>query len=286
MGSMMGSSTESETPSVTMGSSGSGSTVTVIVAPSPGVFRYVPFAMNVSVGDTVMFKWMASPHTVTKSSALEICNKTSDNPFTSGVQNASFTFTQVINDTNPLYYYCGVPTHCQKGMFGMINPGNVAGQPSSVENMMPALAANNTALALAWAATKNYTGAAATWGGGMDLSGLSPEAQMGVAENVMYTRMMMNANPNAINESGNLDLSKIDPAQLMIAPDVVAAAANSPAPAASSGSNALPAAAPPATPSSAANTNPVGAATNGAGALASPRVVVALAAVAAAIFAL
>lgn len=134
-----GGSAATYTPPIataTSGSSGSGATHTVIVAPSQGVLRYVPFALNASVGDTVVFQWGANNHTVTKSSELSPCNKTSDSPFTSGVQlkdfscqytsfsmdahTYCFTVTQVINDTNPLFYYCGVPTHCQKGMFAIM----------------------------------------------------------------------------------------------------------------------------------------------------------------------
>lgn len=102
------------TPSATgsySGSSGTGVTHTVIVAPSQGVLRYVPFAVNASVGDTVMFMWGANNHTVTKSSELTPCNKTSDSPFASGEQNAGFVFEQVVNDTNPVYFYCGTPGH-------------------------------------------------------------------------------------------------------------------------------------------------------------------------------
>lgn len=79
-------------PSMTSssGSSGSGMTHTVIVAPTQGVLRYVPFALNASVGDTIKFMWGANNHTVTKSSELTPCNKTSDQPFASGEQNQSF----------------------------------------------------------------------------------------------------------------------------------------------------------------------------------------------------
>jgi plastocyanin len=72
------------------GSSGPGATHTVWVAPTQGVLRYVPFALNASVGDTVKFIWGANKHTVTKSSELSLCNKTGDAPFTSGVQNQTF----------------------------------------------------------------------------------------------------------------------------------------------------------------------------------------------------
>lgn len=72
------------------GSSGSAATHTVIVAPTQGILRFVPFALNASVGDTVQFMWGANNHTVTKSSELTPCNKTSDAPFGSGEQNKGF----------------------------------------------------------------------------------------------------------------------------------------------------------------------------------------------------
>jgi plastocyanin len=72
------------------GSSGSGATHTVWVAPTQGVLRYVPFATNASVGDTIKFIWGANNHTVTKSSELDVCNKTGDQPFASGEQNMTF----------------------------------------------------------------------------------------------------------------------------------------------------------------------------------------------------
>ena len=115
----MVTATPSMPPSYNNGQ-GSGATHTVIVAPTAGVFRYVPFAVNASVGDTVRFVWGAGPHTVTKSSEFNLCNATSDEPFKSGPQNASFVFDQVVNDTNPVFYYCGIPTHCEKGMFGIM----------------------------------------------------------------------------------------------------------------------------------------------------------------------
>lgn len=125
------------------GSSGSdGVTHTIVVAPSQGVLRYVPFATNASVGDTIMFMWGANMHTVTKSSEFSVCNKTDDEPFASGVQNKSFIFTQVVNDTNPTFFYCGVPTHCQKGMFGIINPPSGVSADTSIMNSMPGLIMN------------------------------------------------------------------------------------------------------------------------------------------------
>ena len=53
-------------------STAGGATHTVIVAPTQGVLRYVPFVVNVSIGDTVNFVWNANNHTVTKSSQLAV----------------------------------------------------------------------------------------------------------------------------------------------------------------------------------------------------------------------
>ncbi len=116
---------------------GNGATHTVIVAPSQGVLRYVPFALNASVGDTIFFMWGANNHTVTKSSALTPCNKTSDALFASGTHDKDFTctftfrftsaqhihlfaVTQVVNSTDPTFFYCATPGHCAKGMFGIM----------------------------------------------------------------------------------------------------------------------------------------------------------------------
>ena len=77
-------------PTATQSSSATGAIHTVIVAPTQGVLRYVPFAVNAAVGDTVKFVWGANNHTVTKGSALLPCNKTLDNPFSSGTQNKDF----------------------------------------------------------------------------------------------------------------------------------------------------------------------------------------------------
>jgi plastocyanin len=218
------------TPSSTasMGSSGgNGVTHTVIVAPTQGVLRYVPFATNASVGDTVRFMWGANNHTVTKSSQLQLCNKTSDAPFASGEQNKTFTFDQVVNDTQPIFYYCGTPTHCEKGMFGIINPPMASSSSNSVAGMMPAMAQNSSSMA----AMSSYTNMmtmnntmAANWGSGMDMSAMPSWAQSYMAENIMYTRTMIAANPDMMDSNGNINMNTSSP--MMVPPDITQAANN------------------------------------------------------------
>jgi plastocyanin len=275
------------------GSSGSGTTHTVIVAPTQGVLRYVPFALNASVGDTVKFMWGANNHTVTKSSELALCNKTSDQPFASGEQNTSFVFTQVVNDTNPTFFYCGTPTHCEKGMFGIINPPNAYMQPSSASMMMPSLAGQYPSTQAAMSYASNMTAsqpAAAAWGGNIDLSGVPDWAQSYAAENILFTQSFLASNPETINQAGDVDLSPLGSNAVMIPTDVAAAArqndVDNSTSTASSGYPAASSTASGSTPSTTASGDSSTGSTNGAGAISSPRVAVALVAVAAAFFAL
>ena len=183
---------------------------TVIVAPTQGVLRFVPPFINASVGDTVHFEWHANNHTVTKSSQLELCNKTADAPFASGEQNSGFTFDQVVNDTNPVFYYCGTPTHCQKGMFGVINPpAGFVGSPETVDAMMPSMVSNSSTLSamMSYAGSLNGSAAAMSWGGAVNMSAFPEWSQSYVMENVLYARALFAKNPDIMGADGKIDMS-------------------------------------------------------------------------------
>jgi len=267
------------------GSSGPGKTHTVIVAPTKGVLRYVPFALNASVGDTVQFMWGADNHTVTKSSQLSLCNKTGEQPFTSGEQNKSFVFSQVINDTNPLFVYCGTPTHCQKGLFGIVNPPSAY---MAASTMMPSLASKYPSVEAGMSYANNATSnqsTAASWGMNIKMDGMPDWAQQYAAENVLYTRAFLGANPNTIKEDGSIDFAALSTTGGAMVPMDVAAAMSLNNADNSQGSYGSPASS--SAPSASATA--VGGSsksTNGAGALSSPRVAVAFVALAAAFFAL
>jgi len=257
------------------GSSGSGATHTVIVAPSQGVLRYVPFAVNASVGDTVLFMWGANNHTVTKSSQLTPCNKTTDALFASGTHNKSFTFTQVVNDTNPTYFYCGTPGHCPKGMFGVINPPSVNNNAgTSAMSMMPSILMNSSDMSAMNSYTQMMTSnnsLAASWGMNIDLSQVPSWAQPLAAQNIMYTQSFLAANPEVLNSDGTVDLSKIgtsgNPAMIPTDLANVNAAAGS---ASSSAAPTTPASASSAASSATGSATPAGAAkTSGARSLGS-----------------
>jgi plastocyanin len=215
-------------PTATSGSSGSkgnGATHTVVVAPTQGVLRYVPFALNASVGDTVLFRWNANNHTVTKASALQPCNKTSDSPFTSGTQNKDFEFTQVINDTSTLWFYCGTPNHCQKGMFGAINAPSSFGSPTSVTLKAKDLAAQDPNMAAMWSKMEQDTKGndrAANWGSNLDMKNLPDWAMSSFVQNVMYTRSFLAANPETLKDDGTIDFSNAASTPLKFPQDLAA----------------------------------------------------------------
>lgn len=276
------------------GASGTGSTVTVIVAPTQGVLRFVPAAVNASVGTTIKFMWGAGPHTVTKSSQLLPCNRSGEEPvFASGQKDKDFVYTQVVNDTKPTFYFCGVPEHCQKGMFGMINPPAEFGGSTSVGGMMQSMQEKNSGLSAYAAYTSNNTQgkAGSNWGSSISLKDMPEWSHELVAENVLFTRNLLAMNPDIIKEDGSIDLSSVTSTPLMI-PQDVSAQINS----ANEGNAAGGAGAPPAT-TSAESTAPTTSAesagasqpasgSNGASALASPKVLVAIMAVVATVFAL
>ncbi|KAJ6577739.1 hypothetical protein B0H19DRAFT_931889, partial [Mycena capillaripes] len=271
------------------GSKGTGATHTVIVAPHTGVFRMVPFATNASVGDTIEFHWGANNHTVTKSSELLPCNKSSEAPiFASGEHDKDFVFTQVVNDTKPIYYYCGTATHCEKGMFGVINPAMAApGSPSSLGGMMSSMAANDSDLSAYSAYSSNITNnneAAAKWGQNFDMSAIPTWAHSLFASNVLFTRGVIGKNPDILTSDNSINLQSVTSDRLMLPVDIAQPL------------DAAAAAAPPATSDSASVTGATETAQasapatsgkpSGASAIASPRLLVAAVVVAATIFAL
>ncbi|KAF7294971.1 Phytocyanin domain-containing protein [Mycena indigotica] len=281
------------------GSKGTGATHTVIVAPTKGVFRMVPFAVNASTGDTIEFHWGASNHTVTKSSALTPCNKSSDAPiFASGEQNQGFVFTQVVNDTNPTFYYCATAGHCPKGMFGVINPQMaVPGAPTSLGGMMQTMAKDDSDLSAYAAYSSNVTtnnAAASTWGTNFEMNSIPDWARSLFAENVLYTRAVLAMNSEVLKTDNSVDLASVAATPLMLPMDIKEALDNSnsaPSPAAPGGaaggapgaSGAQAAAAAPAAQSPAASSP---APSNGASSIVSSKFAVALFVAVATFFAL
>lgn len=128
---------------------------------------------------------------------------------------------------------------------------------------------------------------ASSWGSNMDMSSMPEWSKPYMAQNIMYTRTVLAANPEVMKSDGSIDLSQ-DGTPLMIPQDISVLAASG-STSSSSGAAAAPAgssAAPAASGSSTASPNAVGAAANGAGSIASPTVLVGLMSIVVALLAL
>lgn len=86
-----------------------------------GGLKFTPKTLTAAAGDVVIFQ-LHSNHNVAQSSFDQPCTPSGfySGPF-SGSQNGALRFVLEINSTDPIYYYCGVPGHCQGGMLGGIN---------------------------------------------------------------------------------------------------------------------------------------------------------------------
>jgi len=95
---------------------------------------FSPNSITAAVGSIIEFHFFAPAHAVAQSSFSSPCAPLSGGTgffsgtiTTSSGQNSN-VFRITINDTNAAWIYCTVPTHCESGMVGVINPPNDATQ--------------------------------------------------------------------------------------------------------------------------------------------------------------
>ena len=125
---------------------------------------------------------------------------------------------------------------------------------------------------------------AAAWGTSMDMSNMPGWAQSYAAENIMYTQSFLALNPEVMSDKG-IDLAPLANNPIKVPNDVAFAVRLASGDGSGSSTDTSSSAA--ASPSSSSTANSAASrGSNGAGALSSPRVAVALVAVGAAFFAL
>ncbi|EDR02304.1 uncharacterized protein LACBIDRAFT_169454, partial [Laccaria bicolor S238N-H82] len=102
-----------------------------ITVGADGLLAYNPPNITAAIGDTVTFEFHPKNHTVTQSSFSDPCHAVVKSDGSSGFKSGfvpvganatSFpTFQIKINDTAPIWGYCGQTGHCQQGMVFAIN---------------------------------------------------------------------------------------------------------------------------------------------------------------------
>jgi len=115
-----------------------------------GQLVYSPQAIAAAVGDQVVFHFNPKNHTVTQSSFANPCGAKAGG-FDSGFEpvmanstQAQPTFTITVNDTQPIWVYCGQTGHCEKGMVFAVNCGG-DGSANSFTNFQKAALAEGAA---------------------------------------------------------------------------------------------------------------------------------------------
>jgi len=121
-------------------SSSTGSTIEVIVGGPGGNLTFTPSRVKASPKDIIKFIFQVKNHTVTQSSFANPCVPLTDKTtgqrvgFNSGffpvAANATDfpTWSLTVNDTSPIWAYCGQSGHCGAGMVFAVNSDESSGQ--------------------------------------------------------------------------------------------------------------------------------------------------------------
>ncbi|KAE8330927.1 Cupredoxin [Aspergillus sergii] len=119
------SDTSSSTTSISIGTASPSAVQTVDVGEHG--FSFDPDTLKVDPGGKVEFHFYPGNHSVAQASFSNPCHPMNDSSFFSGfiapaTGESDTVFTVTVNDTKPIWYYCGQVGHCQAGMVGVINP--------------------------------------------------------------------------------------------------------------------------------------------------------------------
>lgn len=149
-------------PAASAVESATGAVQTVKVGESGPSFS--PNKLTAAVGDKIEFHFYPATHSVAQAAFDKPCEPSSDDAFFSGGitvkppsnsarsaisrrqdSSAHQTFTITVTDTKPIWFYCGFPGHCQKGMVGVINQAETG--PKTIEAFAEAAALVDTTVA-------------------------------------------------------------------------------------------------------------------------------------------
>ncbi|KAK2749978.1 hypothetical protein FQN55_002696 [Onygenales sp. PD_40] len=112
---------------------------TVQVGDAEGNNRFFPDSLQVDPGSMVQFQFHPKNHSVSQSIFDQPCAPISQTMANmTGVRSGFLpvaadatdmpVFTMMVNDTNPIWLFCGQQPHCQNGMVMVINPPAAAGK--------------------------------------------------------------------------------------------------------------------------------------------------------------
>ncbi|KAL5340443.1 hypothetical protein BJX70DRAFT_360997 [Aspergillus crustosus] len=99
-----------------------------ITASLGGALRFDPDNVVAEIGDVIEWHFLPLNHTVAQSNFANPCVPLADGSsffpgfeFATSAGQADDVFQIVVQDKNPIWYYCPQGRHCQAGMSGVIN---------------------------------------------------------------------------------------------------------------------------------------------------------------------
>ncbi|KAK4446999.1 hypothetical protein QBC34DRAFT_440500 [Podospora aff. communis PSN243] len=87
---------------------------------------FSPSSVTAAMGDVIEYQFFPPTHSVIMGDFNNPCMPAATGGFfsggftTSNGQNSN-VFQVTVNTTDPIFFYCGFPTHCESGMSGVIN---------------------------------------------------------------------------------------------------------------------------------------------------------------------
>jgi len=115
-------------------------------------------SITAAVNDTISFVYQSGNHSVTQSTFANPCTRKAGG-FGSGFHSAASAaqFTITVNDTKPIWYYCGQTqplVHCHLGMVGAINAATTGNATfAAFQSAAKALASSSSSSASAASST-------------------------------------------------------------------------------------------------------------------------------------
>ncbi|CAD6452020.1 c3824a22-6209-4452-ba89-b2e0614bc564 [Sclerotinia trifoliorum] len=117
------SSSTAVTPSITTSTSPSDPTHTILVG-AGGELTFSPNETKADVNTTLEFHFYPRTHSVAQAAFASPCNGSGffSGPIATTSEEGNLTvFSVLVNDTKPIWFYCGFPGHCEGGMVGAVN---------------------------------------------------------------------------------------------------------------------------------------------------------------------
>ncbi|KAE9364061.1 Cupredoxin [Stipitochalara longipes BDJ] len=94
---------------------------TIVITAGSGGLAFSPDSVTADVGDTLEFHFVGTIHSAVQGDFGSPCAQSSTG-FDSGPVTSSDVFRVTVQNTDPIWFFCGTPSHCQGGMAGVVNP--------------------------------------------------------------------------------------------------------------------------------------------------------------------